>query len=817
MDKKEIIDQIEKTQEAVKQAKIQYYLTHFYEFNRDVLKWPDIYEPLHRQVCNFVQDNVNKKKLLILLPRGSFKSSIVTVGYTLWRIAQNPNERILIANATYPMACQFLSQVKDHLEKNETFIDLFGNLATMADSWRENRITVAREKSYEQKDPTVSAFGADTNVVGSHYNMALLDDMVNDKNITTREQIEKVINFYKGTLDLVDSKAGGHKQVIIIGCFVSGTKVLMANGGWKNIEDINAGEMVKTRKGNKVVTANVSQGVSEVYELRTNNSKIIGTKNHPFLRNNIWVKMEELKKGDKISFYHYKKDGKNEISEELSWALGYMVGDGWVTLHPNQKGSLRYVVGIAMGVYDDRNHKIKDIFEKNFGCKFLCKNGNWVTTSAELGRWLLEHGLERGAHNKKVPSFIFEQNPEIRKQFIQGFLDADGWEIKKEKSGHHVWKSRVGTRTFAYEVSSKELAEGIRRLAIITGLRVNNISSRERFIKAPHSKYEILSNTHHCYIYFDKNKPKEIEETFVRSIKKIGEQEVYDLSVEGEHSFIAEGFVVHNTTWHYSDLYAWIQDKENNILDDFKVLKMPAYEGEWGQGKLLFPARLSWDVLDGLKRQQGSSHFAAQYMLDPILAEDAVFKFDFKYYEKTDLTGVDLNRFITVDPAISEKKEADYSAMVCVGVDKMNNWYILDLWREKCQPKRLLDQLFYWDSKWKPISVGIETTAFQKTLQYFAYEEMKKQNHFIPLKELTHSDKTKDQRIRGLEPRYETGSVFHCKQVANNDYLEDEIRRFPKGKNDDMVDALASQLELTFPPKFKERRNFKLKRSIYPA
>lgn len=498
MKREEIIKQIRETEETISQAKKQYYLTHLYEFNRDIVGWKDIYEPLHRKVCNFVQDNIKKKKLLILMPRGSFKSSMVTIGYSLWRIAQNPNERILIANATYPMAVQFLSQIKDHIAKNKKFIELFGDLSALAENWRENMITVAREKSYEQKEPTVVAFGMGGNLVGSHYTLAVHDDLVNRDNITTRDQIDKVIDFYKDSLDLLDPNPTGHKEVIVIG-----------------------------------------------------------------------------------------------------------------------------------------------------------------------------------------------------------------------------------------------------------------------------------------------------------------------------------------TTWHQSDLYAWIQDKETGILQDFAVLNLPAFtpntitafidEEEKKKAKLLFPDRLDWKVLEEMWRQQGTSHFSAQYLLNPVPREDALFRFKYKYYEPTDVRGVQLNKFITVDPAISQRKEADYTAMVCVGVDKNNDWYVLDLWREKIAPKRLLDQIFYWDDKWKPISIGIETTAFQKTLQYFAMEEMKRRNHFIPIKELKHVDRTKDERIRGLEPRYETGSVFHCKEVPYMDYLEHELNDFPKGKTDDLIDALASQLELSFPAKVKEKRERQFRRARYPA
>src|SRR5574341_779892 len=82
-------------------------LEDFWEFNKEIVGWKDLYEPLHKPLCYFVQENEHKKKL-ILLPRGHLKSSVVTVGYALWKIAQNQKNRILIANGTYPLAATFL-------------------------------------------------------------------------------------------------------------------------------------------------------------------------------------------------------------------------------------------------------------------------------------------------------------------------------------------------------------------------------------------------------------------------------------------------------------------------------------------------------------------------------------------------------------------------------------------------------------------------------------------------------------------------------------------------------------------------------------
>jgi phage terminase large subunit-like protein len=93
---------------------------------------------------------------------------------------------------------------------------------------------------------------------------------------------------------------------------------------------------------------------------------------------------------------------------------------------------------------------------------------------------------------------------------------------------------------------------------------------------------------------------------------------------------------------------------------------------------------------------------------------------------------------------------------------------------------------------------------------------MIKRNQFLHIKELTHTDLSKDERIRGLEPRYESGTVLHTREVNEMRTLEDELRRFPRGKNDDTIDALASMLEIAFPPRIslhRSRRSY----SYYPA
>ena len=65
----------------------------------------------------------------------------------------------------------------------------------------------------------------------------------------------------------------------------------------------------------------------------------------------------------------------------------------------------------------------------------------------------------------------------------------------------------------------------------------------------------------------------------------------------------------------------------------------------------------------------------------------------------------------------------------------------------------------------------------------------------MPIEELRPDTRqTKAMRIRGLQPRFEARTVFLRREMVA---LEDELLRFPRGRTDDLVDALAYHLQLT--------------------
>jgi predicted phage terminase large subunit-like protein len=72
---------------------------------------------------------------------------------------------------------------------------------------------------------------------------------------------------------------------------------------------------------------------------------------------------------------------------------------------------------------------------------------------------------------------------------------------------------------------------------------------------------------------------------------------------------------------------------------------------------------------------------------------------------------------------------------------------------------------------------------------------MRRRNVFLPIVELK-AEKSKEERIRGLIPRYANGAIYHLTQCPHRSEMEEEFIRFPRGRHDDIIDALAYGMQI---------------------
>ncbi len=251
------------------------------------------------------------------------------------------------------------------------------------------------------------------------------------------------------------------------------------------------------------------------------------------------------------------------------------------------------------------------------------------------------------------------------------------------------------------------------------------------------------------------------------------------------------------TRWHIDDLAGRILNNEE-FHDRVKVIRFPAigikkskYRNE---GDALWPERYSLEALKETKTLIGPYDFQSLYQGSPIQTELQEFKPEWiKPITEKELSMLSTTNYLTVDTAMSKKAQADYCGFCDNSVDKENFWN-LRAWRARLGPDELVDALFALHETRKYSVIGIEKTAYLDGLKPFLDAEQRKRNKFLPIVELVHNQTAKEIRIRGLIPRYASGSIRHVEGQA--EALEEEQMQFPGGIHDDVIDATAYQSQV---------------------
>src|SRR3990167_41769 len=159
----------------------------------------------HLDLCRFLE--MDSKFKLVLMPRYTFKSCVVTQGYSLWSLLRNPDDRILIYSDSATKAQSFLLGIKNHIEGKtgrSRFREFFPGweMGPKEGKWNESQIIVSVRKD-GHVEPSVDTGGIETSKIGMHYDMIIFDDIVSDLNVTTKAQMDKVHDCYKKSLSLL--------------------------------------------------------------------------------------------------------------------------------------------------------------------------------------------------------------------------------------------------------------------------------------------------------------------------------------------------------------------------------------------------------------------------------------------------------------------------------------------------------------------------------------------------------------------------------------------------------------------------------------
>lgn len=220
------------------------------------------------------------------------------------------------------------------------------------------------------------------------------------------------------------------------------------------------------------------------------------------------------------------------------------------------------------------------------------------------------------------------------------------------------------------------------------------------------------------------------------------------------------------------------------------------------QGDLLWKANMDEPKIEAKKQSYGRAGLLHQYYLEyenTIRAAESQ-KFQSSMFRILHVPRGELIQCGQVlDPAISQKAKADYSAIAVGGMNTKGLIVVTDMWgKQGATVREQIDTYFELSQKWDCTLHGIESIAFQAVLVHLVREEMFRKRRYFEVTPITHSKnpQSKEERIVGiLQPRYANGYIVHSRSFP---LLETQLQDFPSGKRD-LPDALAMLVHLLDP------------------
>lgn len=123
-----------------------------------------------------------------LWPRGTFKSAVFDVALVCWEIARDPNIRICVLSSTGKQARKFTTQAMKIID-SQWFRERFG--VHRGKDWKEGSgsFTSALRTDKHKKEATLQPAGTGEVWTGSHWDLVIGDDVVDQENTRTPEAI----------------------------------------------------------------------------------------------------------------------------------------------------------------------------------------------------------------------------------------------------------------------------------------------------------------------------------------------------------------------------------------------------------------------------------------------------------------------------------------------------------------------------------------------------------------------------------------------------------------------------------------------------
>ena len=254
----------------------------------------------------------------------------------------------------------------------------------------------------------------------------------------------------------------------------------------------------------------------------------------------------------------------------------------------------------------------------------------------------------------------------------------------------------------------------------------------------------------------------------------------------------------------------------------------PAWSTLWfsiynDDGKSIWEERFPEERIQQIKQEFESvgnlNGFYQEYMNEAQSPDNAPFKpeyiklhhYDFKRENGQNLLTREIDGekerkpvsvYCGIDPASSLAARSDFFVIAVIGIDGDNNKYIIDIVRDKIDPALQPETIIKVFKKYKPRRMKIETVGYQEALRSNVRKMMLDEGLYIPgLEKGIKPRQKKSERLLSLVAPLARGEFYFR---PTDIHAQQEFLSYPRGKHDDILDAIYYALDGAKPTRRKE-------------
>ena len=382
------------------------------------------------------------------------------------------------------------------------------------------------------------------------------------------------------------------------------TLVTMGDGGRRRLGDLAIGDSVISHAGvPRRVAATQDVGVRDCVRILTHSGReTVAALDHPMLTPHGWTHAGELAVGQSLAVVHWAQTtgGADPWASRLA---GYFVGDGNVTGN-----------AATISCFGDEE-QVADMRacaeHMGFGFRTLTGEGRYSLVGG-VRPWLRSIGLQgKTSYTKRVPDFVMRGGREAAAHFLAAYFVCDGT-LNHKGGGRRALCMSITSVSFDLLDDVREL---LARLGIPARIR-RRVTTENSFVPGTHFGVLTLNGVDATAKFMERVpiigvKAKRLAE-WAPQRTAFDQQHHADriveitpttaecrcIVVEGDHSYVGDGFAVHNSlsvgvfwpawVWTRQPSFRWLFAAYAQTLstrDSLKcrrVIQSPWYQANWG-------------------------------------------------------------------------------------------------------------------------------------------------------------------------------------------------------------------------------------------